>query len=96
MFDIGSWPTNMKLLLESADSWLELVDCSTDSSTDPVKVGMWVFIDILQSIKCFAHMHTLVNSFYHIGKHVFPIQPEGCNQLCISYCIHFILPLIPM
>ena len=38
MFEIGCWPTIMKLMLESADS----EQLSADSSADPAKIGVWV------------------------------------------------------
>ena len=32
----------MKSVVESANSWLELADYSTDSNADPAKVSVWV------------------------------------------------------
>ena len=42
MFNTGSPPTVMKLVVELADSGLLSADPSADSSADPAKVGVWV------------------------------------------------------
>ena len=43
IFNRGSRPTVMKSVVESDDSGLESADHSTDSNTDPAKVGVWVW-----------------------------------------------------
>ena len=42
MFNIGRWPTVMRLVVELADSGLELTESIPDSNADPAKVGVWV------------------------------------------------------
>ena len=42
MFNMGSQPTGMKSVVESAESGLESADYSTDSNTDSAKVGVLV------------------------------------------------------
>ena len=41
MFDIGSWQTIMKLILELANSGLEWSASSADSNADSAKVCTW-------------------------------------------------------
>ena len=43
MFNTGSQLTITQLVVESADSGLELVESSDDSDVDPAKVGVWVW-----------------------------------------------------
>ena len=42
MFDMESRPTIVKSVVESADSGIESADFTTDSATNPLRIGMWV------------------------------------------------------
>ena len=42
MFDTGCQPTILKLVPESAESELELVDSSAYCITDSTKIGVWI------------------------------------------------------
>ena len=43
MFNIGSRPTILKSVVESAYSGLESADSIADSNADPAKVSMWAW-----------------------------------------------------
>ena len=56
MFNIGSWPTVMKSVVESANSGLESANFNADSNADPEKkslhVGMGLYaLDITKSTR---------------------------------------------
>ena len=42
MFDMESWPTIVKSVVESADSGIESGNSTTDSATNPLRIGLWV------------------------------------------------------
>ena len=43
MFDMESWQTIVRLMVESADSWIESADSTIDSAIIPLKIGLWVW-----------------------------------------------------
>ena len=42
MFDMEIWPTIVKSVVESADSGIESANSTTDSATNPLRIGLWV------------------------------------------------------
>ena len=43
MFDMESRPTNVKSVVESADSGIESADSTADFAIIPLKIGLWVW-----------------------------------------------------
>ena len=42
MFDMKSQPTIVKSMVELADSGIASADSTTDSATNPLRIGLWV------------------------------------------------------
>ena len=55
MFDRGSRPSIIELVIQSADSGIESADSTADSATNPLKIGRWVWAF---SIKPIFHQNT--------------------------------------
>ena len=50
IFDMESRPTIVKSVVESADSGIESADSTADSTTNPLRIGLWV--RALRQLKC--------------------------------------------
>ena len=79
MFDWDSRPTITELMVESADSGLELSDSTVDSAANPLKIGLWV-----RALRPYDIIRVSTLTFWavsHQGRHpLFSCLNQKCCQ----------------